>query len=220
MRNFLLSLFLLCIAQYSVAQCTSCTPNNFGCKPIGGLCNKPDTGMANNPYTTVIHFNLPKRLTDPGTLSQCSGCSYVQLNRVKITSLTGLPSGADNYNFSKSQSPYKGYYDVQNNDTLGCVTICGTPLAAGVYIIQVNIDADVVAIGTPIGNVSQNDVPQKYSDTIVILPDTSGSVSSFTYGGVREDCDSVVLNLNAILSATFTNPTRYFGIWEMDKHLV
>lgn len=213
MRNFLLSLFLLCVAQYSFAQCSSCTPNNTGCKPIGGLCNKPDTGMANHPYSTVIHFNLPKKLTDPATLSQCSGCSYVQLNRVKITSLTGLPSGADNYNFSKSQSPYKGYYDVQNNDTLGCVTICGTPLAAGIYTIQVNIDADVVAIGTPIGNVSQNDVPQKYSDTIVILPDTSGSVSSFTYGGVREDCDSVVLNLNAILSAASPNPTRYF--WDL-----
>lgn len=213
MRNFLLSIFLLCAAQYSFAQCASCTIGYNGCKPEGGLCNKPDTGMANHPYSTVIRFFLPKKLTDPTTIASCSGCSYVKLNRVKITALTGLPAGANQFTFNHTQAPWIGYYDVVNNDTLGCVSICGTPLAAGIYKIQVSLQADVVAIGTPIGDVDPGPQSLSYTDTMVILPDTSGAVSSFTYGGVKEDCDSVVLNLNAILTASTPNPTRYF--WDL-----
>lgn len=212
MRNFLLSIFLLCVTQYSFAQCASCTPNNFGCTVFGGLCNKADTGMANQPYSTVIHFYLPKKLTDPATIASCSNCSYVKLNHIKISGLTGLPAGVSQYTFNHTQAPWLGYYDVSLNDTLGCVTICGTPLAPGIYPIQVNLIADVVAIGTPIGDVDPGPQAKTYTDTIIVLPDTSGAVSSFTYGGVKEDCDSLrmTFNANPSFAAPYPNPTSYY----------
>jgi hypothetical protein len=196
--------------HYGYSQCSTCTIGFSGCPSGGGLCNKPDTGMANQPYQTIIRFYLPKRLNDPTLLAQCSGCSYIQLDRVKIAGITGLPTGVSNYVFNQTQAPWRGFYNVANNDTLGCVSICGTPIAAGTYILRVNVEADVVAIGTPIGNVNPGPQNLTFSDTLIILPDTSGAVSSFTFGGVRESCDSVRLNLDAILSALPPNPTRYF----------
>lgn len=207
-KIFLLVLSLYCLNE-TAAQCGAvCTPVFANCLPTGGLCNRADTGMANNPYTFTYQFYMPKKLTDPNTLSQCSGCNYVQLREIKITGIGGLPAGISEYRFSQSQSPYPGYYNVNAGDTMGCVTICGTPLAPGMYPIQVYITAEVTAIGTPIGNVDATST-QVYADTLYIKPDTSGSVSSFTYGGVKEDCDSVGVTLNAVIEAQAPNPTAW-----------
>lgn len=208
MKKLFLLVASVCYLNGIIAQCTSCTTNFSGCLPTGGLCNTSVVGMANHPYTTTYQFYMPHRLTDPATLAQCSGCSYVELRQIKVTGIGGLPAGVNNYQFNQTQPPYPGFYNVQGGDTMGCATVCGTPLAAGVYPVQVYITAEVTAVGTPIGNVDATS-QQIYPDTIYILPDTSGSVSSFTYGGIKEDCDSVRVNLNALLEAQAPNPTRW-----------
>lgn len=209
MKQIFTILLMAMYVQFAYSQCAPCTAGLTACPVAGGLCNKSDTGMANQPYQSVIRFYLPSILRDPSLLAQCSGCSYIKLRKVKITGLTNLPSGITNYNFDKVLAPYKGYYNVEAGDTLGCVSICGTPIAAGRYIISVNLLADVTAVGTPIGNVDQNNNSLTYTDTLYILPDTSGSVASFTFGGIRESCDSVRACFNATLAAPSPNITRY-----------
>lgn len=209
MKKLFLFAVSVCCIQAIYAQCTSCTPFFSGCQPTGGLCNKADTGMANHPYTFTYQFYMPHNLTDPTLLAQCSGCNYIRLREVKITGIGGLPAGINSYNFNHNQLPqYPGYYNVNANDTMGCATICGTPLAAGVYPIQVYMTAEVTAVGTPIGDVDATS-QTFYPDTLIIKPDTSGGVSSFTYGGVREGCGSVDVYLEASLQAQAPNPTSW-----------
>ncbi len=206
MKKFLvLSLLAFVISfQQLNAQCSTCTPAFVTCPVAGGLCNKLDTAYANHPYNKVINFYMPKVLTDPSILSQCS-CNTVDLQHITVTGVSGLPTGIT-YLVSNN-----GYFDVANNDTLGCATFCGTPLLAGVYVVNVYLSADVVAIGTPIGNVTQNNNPQHYTDTLWVLPDTTAGVSSFTYGNNGfSACDSITVSLNALYSAPQPNLTRYF----------
>jgi hypothetical protein len=133
----------------------------------------------------------------------------VELKKIKVTGVGGLPTGI-NVSFDKPQAPYLGYYDVTAGDSLGCGSFCGTPLAAGVYPITIYIEANVLAVGTPIGNVDPGPQNQTYVDTMIILPDTSGAVSSFTYTPqIKSDCDSLRLTFDAILSAQSPNPTSY-----------
>ena len=186
------------------AQCTTCVPAFSGCSPNGGICGHAVVGMANHPYTTNISFYMPHKLNDPSILSQCS-CNEVDLKEIKITGVGGLPTGIV-YSFNHANPDY----NVTNGDTLGCVSFCGTPLAAGTYPITIYIEAHVEAIGTPIGNVDPGPQNQTYVDTMYILPDTSGAVSSFNYSPhVKADCDSLRLTFNALLTAPSPNPTSY-----------
>lgn len=186
------------------SQCTSCTPNPGNCPPAGGLCNKLDTAYAHHPYDKVITFYMPHYISSPAILSQCS-CNSVELRQIRVTGVSGLPTGVS-YLISNN-----GTFNVSSGDTMGCAHFCGTPLLAGVYPVTVYLEADVTAYGTPIGNVTQNNNAQSYKDTLYVLADTVGGVSSFTFGNNgSEACDSLTINLNALLTAPQPNMTRYF----------
>ncbi|MDB5283686.1 MAG: conserved repeat domain protein [Bacteroidota bacterium] len=147
---------------------------------------------------------MPQVLTDPSILAQCS-CNEVDLRHITVTGVSGLPAGVG-YIISNG-----GSFNVQGGDSLGCAHFCGTPLVAGLYPVTVYLMADVTAIGTPIGNVNQNNVPQSYKDTLLVLPDTVAGVTSFTYGNNgSEACQSITVDLNALYSAPQPNLTRYF----------
>ena len=209
MRKTYLLVLLAIIGSFGKlsAQCSTCTPVSGTCPPTGGLCNKLDTAYANNPYDKVINFFMPQVLTDPSVLAQCS-CNEVQLRAIHVTGVSGLPTGVT-YLVSNG-----GNFDVQNGDSLGCAHFCGTPLLAGLYPVTVYLLADVTAIGTPIGNVMENGVAQTYKDTLLVLPDTTLGVTSFTYGNNGfSSCDSITITLNAVLAAPQPNITRYF--WDL-----
>jgi hypothetical protein len=88
-KYFALFLFLFAISfQQLNAQCSTCTPMFTTCPASGGLCNKLDTAYANHPYNKVINFYMPKVLTDPSILSQCS-CSTVDLESITVTGVSG-----------------------------------------------------------------------------------------------------------------------------------
>ncbi|MCW3127921.1 MAG: C-terminal target protein [Bacteroidetes bacterium] len=203
-KILLLWMSVVFLASAASAQCVGCVPSTAGCNPNGGICGHSVVGMANHPYTTNISFYMPKRLNDPAILSQCS-CNEVDLHTIKITGVGGLPTGV-NATFDHANQTY----DVQAGDSLGCANFCGTPLAPGIYPITVYIEAHVLAVGTPIGNVDPGPQNQTYKDTMIILPDTSGAISSFNYTPhVKLDCDSLRLGFNALLSAPSPNPTSY-----------
>jgi hypothetical protein len=172
MKQIFLIILTTMTVHFGYSQCGTCTIGFSGCPAGGGLCNKPDTATVGQAYNSKVRFYLPKILNDPTLLAQCSGCTSIKLRKVKIASITGLPPGITDYNFDKSQLPaWKGYYDIStNNDTLGCVSICGTPIASGIYKIAVNVLADVTAIGTPIGNVDQDNNNIVFYDTIIVNP--------------------------------------------------
>lgn len=205
MKKFLLSWLSAAVLYVAAsAQCVTCTPSMAGCAPAGGICGHSVVGMVNHPYTTNISFYMPKHINDPAFLSQCQ-CSQINLNQIKVTGVGGLPTGI-NATFNHANQTY----DVANGDSLGCVNFCGTPLAAGTYPVTVYIEAHVMAIGTPIGNVDPGPQNQTYKDTMIILPDTSGAVSSFNYTPhISSDCDSLTLGFNALLTAPAPNPTSY-----------
>ncbi len=197
-------LFFFFSIRGAFAQCSLCTPVFNTCPPAGGLCNKLDTAYAHHPFTKVINFFMPKVITDPSIISQCS-CNTVDLLHIRVTGVSGLPTGV-NYLISNN-----GSFNVVGDDSMGCATFCGTPLLAGTYVVTVYLEADVTAIGTPIGNVTQNNNPQHYIDTLWVLPDTVAGVSSFTYGNNGSSaCDSISVSLNAVVTAPSPNPVRYF----------
>ncbi len=209
MKKFILFLLVLLNTAYQTlnAQCATCTPAFITCPPTGGLCNKLDTAYANHPYDKIINFFMPKTLTNPTVLAQCQ-CSQVNLRQIRVTGISGLPGGI-NYTLNNG-----GQYDVQNGDSVGCAHFCGTPLVPGLYSVSVYLLADVTAIGTPIGNVNQNNNPQQYYDTLLVLPDTVGGVASFTYGNNGfTACNSISIDLNALYAAPTPNMTRYF--WDI-----
>ncbi|MES2619657.1 MAG: T9SS type A sorting domain-containing protein [Bacteroidota bacterium] len=207
MKKFTLLFSLLLsgiLGQLNAQTCALCTPAFTTCPPTGGLCNRLDTAYANQPYDKVINFYMPKTLTDPSVLAQCQ-CNSVILREIRITGVSGLPAGIT-YTLHNN-----GQYNVQNGDSIGCVRFCGTPLVPGLYSVAVYLLADVTALGTLIGDVVQNNNPQQYYDTLLVLPDTAGGVSSFTFGtNGSSACNSISVDLNALYSAPTPNMTRYF----------
>src|ERR1019366_5393932 len=205
---FLVLFVLIGFSQKLTAQaCSGCIPTPGNCPPAGGLCNKLDTAYANNPYDKVVNFFMPQALTSPAILAQCQ-CNHVILKAIHVTGVSGLPTGI-NYSISNG-----GNFYVQNGDSMGCAHFCGTPLLAGLYPVTVYLLADVTAVGTPIGDVNENGVSQTYKDTLLVLPDTTLGVSSFTYGNNGSSaCNSITVNLNAVFSAPQPNITRYF--WDL-----
>lgn len=205
MKNILLISLLVLAAAFSrvKAQCTICTPVDCAIqKPAGGLCVPLPDDTAGTPYDAVVSFYMPHELRDPTTLAQCSGCSYVELRKIRIVGIQGLPTGV-----SATPNVGNGTYNVQAGDTVGCVTFCGTPVAPGTYIIVVNLEADVTARGIPvIGSVDRDGQAQTYRDTIEIFPSVSDCPQTFTIGSgpcILKACDSVAVNLNATLTNTY-----------------
>jgi hypothetical protein len=200
MRQFILGLLIsMSIFQSNalIAQCPGCSiisTCNLS-KPNGGLCRGDMTGMVSKPYSKDITFYMPKKIkcSDIGMGSQCT---YVDLKVINIASITSPPGLSSQTN--------KLTYNVASNDTLGCLKVCGTPLSASTYLVVVNLLADIKAYGTAGGDVDLNGQTFTYSDTIVILADTTKdpALSSFSFveNNIRKSvsaikkCDNVTVD--------------------------
>ena len=191
------------IQQINAQPCAACTPINCSAlKPTGGLCNSLPDDTVGIVYDEVISFYMPKQLTDPATIAQCSQCDYVRLRKITVVGIQGMPPGLS---YTASQG---GVYQVANGDSTGCVRFCGTPVAPGTYIIIVNLLADVTAVGTLIGDVDANNQAQTYRDTLTFYPSVSDCPLSYSLGSaacVTKACDSVAVDLSALLTNPFCN---------------
>lgn len=88
-------------------------------------------------YLEDISFRMPKTTTpvhavDPGVPPG------ITLDNIEITSVTGLPAGID---WELSESLFNPQLA-----TDGCVRFCGTPLQSGLFIIQINIEAQLFVL--------------------------------------------------------------------------
>ncbi len=197
MKQLCILLISMVAALALNAQCPGCIPVDCSAQnPDGGLCDSVMIGMANNPVDEQISFYMPKKIFRP----EVNG--FVDLQKIKITGVTGLPFGLT---WESNRSPNNEYFP-QNGDTVGCVRVCGTPIQAGTYPLTVYLLADVVA---PVVGVVR-DQPQTYDNAVVIvLPDTSGGVASFTIvPNITKSCDPLNLSLEANFTST-TNPVSY-----------
>lgn len=209
MIRFLWLVFGVFAFQLSInAQCGNCTIDQacVALKPKG-VCDSilPDA-RANSAYQKDVSFFMQPIVKDAATLSACM-CSYVRLDTIKFQGASNLPPGM----FVEFSKPSKKYFPSQGDST-GCLRLCGSPVVAGNYVIKINFLADVLVKDiSVIGDLVVKDRQESYTLYLTVLPDTSGNVSSFTYGGIRTTCDSsLTLDLEATLSAQSPNITRYF----------
>jgi hypothetical protein len=213
MRKISLFIIALISLHQAHSQCGTCTPDAIclAAKPKG-VCDSilPD-GMVNSAYQHDVSFFMKARVDDAATLQQCM-CNYVQLDSIKFQGASNLPPGMS-VEFNRAN---KKYYPSQGDST-GCVRFCGTPLVPGNYVVKINFLADVVVKGiTVIGDLVVRDQQQSYTVYIKVNPDTSGNVSSFSFGGgSRTTCDSALtFDFEALLAAQAPNLTTYS--WNFD----
>jgi len=147
------------------SQCSTCTPD-YTCVADGFpvLCPSalPD-GTTGVEYLATATFHMPGSVVDPG-----SGITAT-LESITISSITGLPFG-----LTLTPSNPNGVYYPSNGEDYGCATICGTPLAAGEYFVNINVDVVASVFG-----ITQN-LSESFSLPLTILQGAEGGNTSFS----------------------------------------
>lgn len=173
MRHYIFVFVLLAFAPSRLfAQCAGCNIDSSYTSP-GIYPNPLPDGTQGQPYNQDVTFVM---FTDTSGLS---------VNYFKITSVTGLPFGL---NWECNSAANGCQYDPQAS-IYGCVKVCGTPLQAGSYTLNVNVDVNLQVVGTQQSTIN---IP------ITILP-ASGGNSGFTFGPTT-GCDSLTVAFNALIS--------------------
>tara|TARA_B100000767_G_scaffold136747_1_gene129502 strand:- start:169 stop:2040 length:1872 start_codon:yes stop_codon:yes gene_type:complete len=155
---------IMMVSASAFSQCSSCTPD-YTCVADGFpvLCPTalPD-GTSGEEYLATATFNMPASVLDPG-----SGLSAT-LESITITSITGLPFG-----LTLTPSNPNGVYFPSNGEDYGCATICGIPLAAGEYFVNIN-----VAVVASVFGITQS-LSESFSLPLSILQGSGGGNASF-----------------------------------------
>ena len=169
---------IMMISSSAFSQCSSCTPD-YTCVADGFplLCPfvLPD-GTTGEEYLATATFNMPGSVVDPG-----SGITAT-LESITITSITGLPFG-----LSLTPSNPSGVYYPSNGEDYGCATICGVPLAAGEYFVNINVAVVASAFG-----ITQN-LSESFSLPLSIIQGAGGGNASFN---VSENSGCSPLNVD------------------------
>jgi len=130
------------------------------------------SGEAFAPFDEDLSFRMPKSTTPVNALDP-SVPAGLNIDEIEIISLTNLPPGLN-------WEPNQISFDTQS-ETDGCIKLCGTPLAPGVYDVEVNLAASISIITQQ----------ATFTFLIEILPETSAN------GGFSMDqsagCESVTV---------------------------
>lgn len=162
MKKVYFSFLLACIAAFSYAQtgCPGCVIDVNCNIPGGGLCPDSLPGATyGQPYSEDITFYLPNQVFVSQLGQNCT------LLNLRIDAVSGLPFGIT-WECNNSQN---GCNYVPANSNLGCVRICGTPIAnPGIYNITVFCTGTVDA-----GIFGNQSGPQNFNFQMVVFPDTT-----------------------------------------------
>ncbi len=194
-KLFILLFIFLWTGNLTYAQCPGCVIDDT-CPtqlPEGGLCPStiPD-GTVGVPYEESITFYIPNQLVVQGF--------DVTILNITVAQLSGIPFDLA---WECNNQAAGCFYDVQAGDNVGCVKICGTPIAApGVYTIDILVNALVNVPG--IGTFTQ---PQEYSVDVNLLPGTGST--TFNYTGAPNCQDGYEADLCAIIDAPAPDITTY-----------
>ena len=178
---------LLFSSAPAAAQCPGCAID-FGCMvtpAFPAICPlQPQDATAGLSYAADITFWMPANFDDPG-----SG-QNVDFEQMTITGINGLPFGLE-----IETSEASGIYFPQT-DQFGCARICGTPLGAGTYTVNIDFIATVTvtAFGFTL------DVPQTFPITLVVLPGSGGN-ASFTFTPTT-GCGTAEVQFEALISGS------------------
>jgi hypothetical protein len=179
------------------AQCTDCTIDQTCSSPDGFPTVCPATlpeAVVGTFYEQFLTFFMPPTITDPG-----SG-TVLDLISIEVTSISGLPFGTT-YTLGDDD----GIFYPGQGQTLGCATICGTPLLPGVFDMLITVNATVSVSGF------QFEQAQSFSYTITVVPG-EGNSGSFVYS-TPADCGSLSSTLSATVAAPSPAVTSY--LWTL-----
>lgn len=173
------------------AQCPGCVPDT-NCSvdpPFPALCPlQPPDATAGEYYETDITFWLPQEFEVPG-----QGIT-VQFDQMLVTSISGLPFG-----LAVETSDPQGVYYPQESQ-YGCARICGTPLGAGTFNVNINIIASVSFSGIPIN------APEQFTIPLVVQPGSGGN-AGFSFSPAS-GCNEVTTSFQALIDAS-PSPTTH-----------
>ncbi len=122
-------------AQSSCPDCTSQLPATLAEDTI--FLSDAATGTVGVPYESDISFRFPKTTTPVADVSD-NVPGGLSINEIRIVNVANVPPGL---NWEASQESFK----VQEL-TDGCVRFCGTPLVAGLYIVEVVVEAQILVL--------------------------------------------------------------------------
>lgn len=152
---FLSLLFIFSFPIISQSQCPGCQttlPGNLGIDTI--FLDTVPTGSVYLPYSEDVSFRLPKTTTPVAAIdSTIQG--GITLDEIKILYISNLPPGLE---WETNEDVY-----FPATETDGCVRLCGAPLAAGTYVLDIVLEVKVAFI-------TQESTFQR---TIEILPSTT-----------------------------------------------
>jgi hypothetical protein len=179
------------------AQCADCTIDEACSSPDGFPTICPATlpdAVVGTFYEQFLTFFMPPTITDPG-----SG-TILDLVSIEVTSISGLPFGTT-YTLGDDD----GIFYPGQGQTLGCATICGTPLLPGVFEMLITVNATVTVSGF------EFEQAQSFSYTITVVPG-EGNSGSFVYS-TPADCGSLSSTLSATVAAPDPAVTSY--LWTL-----
>lgn len=120
------------LAQQACPTCNIQLPANLPTDTLW-LAQAPN-GRAGQAYSGDISFRLP-RTTTPVAALDSTVTPGITIQKITITGLTNLPPGL---NWFAPQVVFP-----LPDSTDGCIRICGTPLQAGTYLVNVVLTAQV-----------------------------------------------------------------------------
>ncbi|MFK8008928.1 MAG: T9SS type A sorting domain-containing protein [Saprospiraceae bacterium] len=152
---FLSLIFIFAFPIISQSQCPGCQislPGNLVADTI--YLDTVPTGSVNSAYTEDVSFRLPKTTT-PVAANDSTIQGGITLDEIRILYISNLPPGLE---WETNEDVY-----FPADETDGCVKICGTPLAPGIYVLDIVLEVKVLFI-------TQESTFQR---TIEILPSTT-----------------------------------------------
>lgn len=137
--HFSLSLFVIfCFPLILQSQCPGCQttlPGNLAVDTI--FLDTVPTGLAFLAYSEDVSFRLPKTTT-PVAANDSTIQSGITLDEIKILFISNLPPGLE---WETNEDVY-----FPATETDGCVRLCGTPLVAGTFVLDIILEVKVAFI--------------------------------------------------------------------------
>lgn len=125
---------LLTTMAFSQAGCPTCTTLVPPLPQDTLYLDSAAVGIVGTLYENSISFRLPKSTT-PVAAVDSTVLPGLPINGIRILSFAGLPPGLEVFPSQRDFNP--------QNQTDGCLQLCGTPVLPGTYIVQALISAQV-----------------------------------------------------------------------------
>ncbi|WP_264792863.1 T9SS type A sorting domain-containing protein [Aureispira anguillae] len=177
------NLFLTCLLLLSLgimglnslsAQCPNCTINLPAGIPADTIVvDSLPAAYKNAYYEESMSYRLPYT-TDPLAAVAPPGTNVpagLTIDHFKVLSVTGLPPGLS---WIGDRPAPMTYNEAAPQTRDGCITLCGTPGASGVFIVNVNLEIQISGFVFP-----SPPIPLEFT----VFPDTNASFTVDTSAG-------------------------------------